>query len=73
LSLVESKPAKAARPGYALCMRSAEGDESSTPFRSLDDLLAAVKPILRNVARSPDPVWFSITQVNLADIETEAA
>jgi hypothetical protein len=73
LSLVETKPARAAKTGYALCMRSSDGDEASTPFRSLDELLSAVKPMLRNVARSPDPVWFSIRQINLADIDTEAA
>ena len=49
-----------AKPGTALVMRTAEGEENMTPFRSLDDLLSAVKPILRAVACSPDAVWFSI-------------
>ena len=46
--------AKLAKPGVALMMRTAEGEENLTPFRSLDDLLSAVKPILRAAARSPD-------------------
>jgi len=66
-------PTKAAKPGYALCMRTSDGDESSTPFRSLEDLLSAARPILRSAARSPDPIWFSIQPVDLADIDSEAA
>ncbi len=73
LSLVSAKPGKVARPGYALCMRTFDGDESSTPFRSLDDLLLAVRPILRSAARSPDQIWFSIQQVDLTDLDSEAA
>ena len=38
-------------------MRSADGEENLTPFRSLEDLLSAIKPILWSGARSPDPVW----------------
>jgi len=67
------RPTKAAKPGYALCMRTPDGDESSTPFRSLDDLLSATRPILRSAARSPDPIWFSIQSIDLADIDSEAA
>ncbi|MBX6746729.1 MAG: hypothetical protein IRY87_32245 [Acetobacteraceae bacterium] len=67
------RPTKAAKPGYALCMRTSDGDESSTPFRSLDDLLSAARPILRSAARSPDPIWFSIQSIDLADIDSEAA
>lgn len=48
--------ASLARPGYGLAMRSGDGEESMTPFRSLDDLLSAIKPILRSAARSPDAV-----------------
>ncbi len=48
-----------AKPGMALMMRTADGEESLTPFRSLDDLLSAAKPILRAAASSPDAVWFS--------------
>ncbi len=73
LSLVSAKPAKVARPGYALCMRASDGDESSTPFRSLDDLLSAVRPILRSAARRSDQIWFSIQQVDLTDLDSEAA
>jgi hypothetical protein len=54
-------------------MRTSDGDESSTPFRSLDDLLSAVKPILRSAARSSDPIWFCIQPMDLADIDSEAA
>ena len=62
-----------AKPGMALVMRTAEGEENMTPFRSLDDLLSAVKPILRAAARSPDAVWFSIQPVDLAALDSDAA
>ncbi len=61
------------KPGMALVMRTAEGEENLTPFRSLDDLLSAVKPILRAAARSPDAVWFSIQPVDLASLDSDAA
>ena len=57
----------------ALMMRTAEGDENLTPFRSLDDLLSAIKPILRAAARSPDAVWFCIQPVDLASLDSDAA
>ena len=62
-----------AKPGMALMMRTADGEENLTPFRSLDDLLSAVKPILRAAARSPDAVWFSIQPVDLAALDSDAA
>ncbi len=62
-----------AKPGVGLIMRTAEGEENLTPFRSLDDLLSAVKPILRAAARSPDAVWFSIQPVDLASLDSDAA
>ena len=61
------------KPGMALMMRTADGEENLTPFRSLDDLLSAVKPILRAAARSPDAVWFSIQPVDLASLDCDAA
>jgi hypothetical protein len=57
--------------GYGLYTRSAEGDDSITPFRSLEDLLSAVKPILRATAGNPEPIWFSIQPVDLASIDIE--
>ena len=60
-----------AKPGVALLMRTADGEDTSTPFRSLDDLLSAIKPILRAAARSPDAVWFSIQPVDLASLDSE--
>ena len=65
--------ASLAKPGMALVMRTAEGEETMTPFRSLDDLLSAVKPILRAAARSPDAVWFSVQPVDLASWDSDAA
>ncbi len=62
-----------AKPGVGLMMRTSEGEENLTPFRSLDDLLSAVKPILRAAARSPDAVWFSIQPVDLASLDSDAA
>jgi transposase-like protein len=62
-----------AKPGFGLTMRTADGDESMTPFRSLEDLLSAVKPILRASARSQDAVWFSIQKIDLSALEFDAA
>jgi hypothetical protein len=65
--------AKLAKPGVGLVMRTADGEESMSPFRSLDDLLSAIKPILRATARNPEPVWFSLQPVDLSAIEIDAA
>jgi len=65
--------ARLARPGAGLVMRTDDGEETMTPFRTIEDLLAAIRPILRSAARSPDPVWFSIQPIDLASIETDAA
>lgn len=65
--------AKLAKPGVGLVMRTADGEETLTPFRSLDDLLSAVKPILRATAKSSEPVWFSLQPVDLSTIDVEAA
>ncbi|WP_284946212.1 hypothetical protein [Acidisoma cladoniae] len=65
--------AKLAKPGVGLVMRTADGEESMSPFRSLDDLLSAIKPILRATARNADPVWFSLQPVDLSAIEIDAA
>ena len=35
-----------------LLMRTSDGEEAVNPFRSLDELLTAAKPILRTAARS---------------------
>jgi hypothetical protein len=65
--------ASLAKPGFGLAMRTADGDESMMPFRSLEDLLSSAKQILRSVARDPDPVWFSIQLLDLASIDLEVA
>jgi hypothetical protein len=65
--------ARLARPGMGLVMRTEDGEETMTPFRSIDDLLSAIKPILRASARSPDPVWFSLQPVDLSAVEVDAA
>lgn len=62
-------PASGLKRGYALMMRTSDGEEAMKPFRSLEDLLSAAKPILRDAARSPEPVWFSIQPVDLAALE----
>jgi hypothetical protein len=46
-------------------MRTSDGEEAVNPFRSLDELLSAAKSILRTAARSPEPIWFPIQQVDL--------
>jgi transposase-like protein len=65
--------AKLAKPGMGLMMRTADGEETMTPFRSIDDLLSAIKPMLRASARSPEPVWFSLQPVDLSTIDVDAA
>lgn len=60
---------RAGKAGYALLMRTGDGEEAVNPFRSLDELLSAAKPILRTAARSPEPIWFSIQQVDLDTLE----
>jgi hypothetical protein len=65
--------ARLAKPGFCLAMRTVEGDEDLTPFGSLEDLLSAIKPILRSAARSPDPIWFSIQPIDLSTLDSEAA
>ena len=65
--------AKLAKPGMGLLMRTSDGEETMTPFRSIDDLLSAIKPILRAGARSPEPVWFSLQAVDLSAIDLDAA
>lgn len=62
-----------AKPGFGPLMRNADGEETLTPFRSLEDLLSAIKPVLRAVACCPDPLWFSIQPMNLATLADEAA
>ncbi|MDO9714178.1 hypothetical protein [Paracraurococcus lichenis] len=51
--------------GIALLMRTSDGEETAHPFRSLEELLSASKPILRSASRSAEPIWFSIQQVDL--------
>ena len=51
--------------------RTSDGEEAVHPFRSLDELLSAAKPILRTAARSPEPIWFSIQQVDLEALEDD--
>jgi hypothetical protein len=68
-SSVPTPPPRPNKAGYALLMRTSDGEEAVNPFRSLDELLAATKPILRTAARSPEPIWFSIQQVDLDALE----
>ena len=57
------------KTGYGLLMRTSDGEEAVHPFRSLEELLSAAKPILRTAARSSEPIWFSIQQVDLDALE----
>ena len=68
-SLVPAPSSRPSKAGYALLMRTSDGEEAVNPFRSLDELLAATKPLLRTAARSPEPIWFSIQQVDLDALE----
>ena len=67
-----SKPAstpQTTKLGYGLLMRASDEEEAVHPFRSLEELLLAAKPILRLAARSLEPVWFSIQPIDLAALE----
>lgn len=65
--------ARLAKPGFGLMMRTPDGDENTTPYRSLEDLLSAIKPILRGTARSSEPVWFAISPIDLGAFDADAA
>ncbi|WP_158292461.1 hypothetical protein [Paracraurococcus ruber] len=52
-------------------MRTSDGEEAVHPFRSLEDLLSASKPILRSAVRSPEPIWFSVQEVELEAVAAE--
>jgi hypothetical protein len=67
-----ASPPRAGKAGYALLMRTSDGEEAVNPFRSLDELLSAAKPLLRTAARSPEPIWFSIQQVDLDALVDDA-
>ena len=60
---------KRAKTGIALMMRTSDGEEAVHPFRSIEELLSAAKPILRTAAKSPEPIWFSIQTVDLDTLE----
>ncbi len=64
-------PPRASKAGYALLMRTSDGEEAVNPFRSLEELLSAAKSLLRTAARSPEPIWFSIQQVDLDTLGDE--
>ena len=70
-SSLSSPTPRAGKAGYALLMRTSDGEEAVHPFRSLDELLSAAKPILRTAARSPEPIWFSIQPVDLEALEDD--
>lgn len=60
---------KGGKTGIALMMRTSDGEEAVHPFRSIEELLSAAKPILRTAARSPEPIWFSIQTVDLDTLD----
>ncbi|MFC0387845.1 hypothetical protein [Muricoccus vinaceus] len=64
-----SSNSKRAKTGIALLMRTSDGEEAVHPFRSIEELLSAAKPILRTAAKSPEPIWFSIQTVDLDALE----
>ncbi len=66
--------AKAAslKPGVGLKMVTPEGEESIVPFKSVEDLLSGIKPYLRDAARSPEPVWFCLETIDLANFDPDA-
>jgi hypothetical protein len=70
-SSLPSPTPRSGKAGYALLMRTSDGEEAVNPFRSLDELLSAAKPILRTAARSPEPIWFSIQQIDLNALEDD--
>lgn len=64
-----SSKSKNGKTGIALMMRTSDGEEAVHPFRSIEELLSAAKPILRTAAKSPEPIWFSIQTVDLDTLE----
>ena len=70
-SPLPSPTPRVGKAGYALLMRTSDGEEAVSPFRSLNEPLSAAKPILRTAARSPEPIWFSIQQVDLETLEDD--
>ena len=61
----------APKRGIGLIMRTSNGDEAVHPFRSIEDLLSAVKPLLRTASKSPEPIWFSIQDLDLSQLSFE--
>jgi len=61
----------APKRGIGLIMRTSNGDEAVHPFRSIEDLLSAVKPLLRTASKSPEPIWFSIQGLDLSELSFE--
>ena len=61
----------APKRGIGLIMRTSNGDEAVHPFRSIEDLLSAVKPLLRTASKSPEPIWFSIQGLDFSELSFE--
>jgi hypothetical protein len=61
----------ARKRGIGLILRTSNGDEAVHPFRSIEDLLSAVKPLLRSASKSPEPIWFSIQDLDLSELSCE--
>jgi len=57
------------KSAYGLVARTSDGDEAVTPFGSLDELLSSMRGILRNAAREPEPVWFSIREIDRSALD----
>ena len=53
----------APKAAYELLVRADGGDEASTPFRSLEELISSARGSLREAAASPEPVWFCVRRV----------
>ena len=63
--------APALKSGMGLKMRTAEGEDSIVPFKSIEDLLSGIKPYLRDAARAPEPMWFCLERIDLAAFDPE--
>ena len=68
-SSLSSPTPRTGKAGYALLMRTSDGEEAVHPFRLSTSCCPPAKPILRTAARSPEPIWFSIQPVDLEALE----
>jgi hypothetical protein len=56
------------KSAYGLVVRSEESEETVVPYRSLDELLASIRPVLRETARQGGETWCAIREIDPATL-----